>query len=108
MPVTLNPTQSMTLQVQFLPTATGQPAVRSQSAATRRPGHNGGDSEWYEYSGAESSVGGERSDPELWQCDGEHGDDAVVDVDVDGDSPVTVSSAAITGQASRSLAVVCR
>ena len=59
--------------------------VRSQSVVTRRPGHDSGGPGRHEHGGTESAVGGERSESEFWQRNGEHGDDAVVDADVDGD-----------------------
>ena len=47
--------------------------------------HGRSGSERYEHSGTESTVDGERWQSELWQRDGEHGDDADVDADVDWD-----------------------
>ena len=85
LPVTLNPTQSMTLQVQFLPTVTGAASgqTHDQQQLVERK-HGGSGPERYEHSRTESAVDGERCESELRQRDSEHGDDAVVDADVDG------------------------
>ena len=88
--LTLNPTESMTLQVQFDPTSPGAASGQITISSNSSTGSTAvGDSEWYwnnsGESSDESSVDGERCESELRQRDGEHGDDAVVDADVDGD-----------------------
>ncbi len=84
--MTLNPTQSMTLAG----------AVRSDDDRDCKWSdhdqqqlvdgqHVGRGSEWHEHRGTESSVDDKRCESELRQRDGEHGDDPVVDADVDWD-----------------------
>ena len=86
LPVTLNPTQTVTLQVQFLPTATGSASGQITITSDSSTGSTAaGDSERYECSSAESAVDGEHRDSELWQCDSEHRDDTVVDAHIDRD-----------------------
>src|SRR5207245_1956410 len=52
-----------------------------QQLAERR--HGGSGLERYKHGDAEPSIGGERCESEFWQRDGEHGDDPVVDADLD-------------------------
>ncbi len=88
LPVTLNPLQTATLQVQFLPTAagaaSGQLTISSNSASGGdlfgEPGRYRDDRVGPT---SESSTGGERHESEFWQCDREYLDDAVADADVD-------------------------
>ncbi len=86
LPVTLNPTQAVTLQVQF----------SSHSGwGSQRTDHNqqqfidgingGGGPERYKYSGTESSVGDKCCKLEFWQRNGKHGDNTVVDANLDRD-----------------------
>ena len=54
LPVTLNPTQSMTLQVQFVPTVTGAASGQITIMSNSSTGStSSGDPEWDEYGGAE-------------------------------------------------------
>ena len=60
-PVTLNPMQSLTLQVQYLPTSTGTAQRSDHDQQQLVDGVLGpGGSERYECGGAESAVDGER------------------------------------------------
>ena len=45
--------------------------------------HRGGCSQWFEHRSTEAAVDGKRGKSEFWQRDGEHGDDPVVDADLD-------------------------
>jgi hypothetical protein len=83
-PITLNPTQSLTLQVQFQPTTTGTASVRSSNQAIRRRVYSGSGPGGIEHSGTESPADGERWESEF-QRDGEYSDDADIDPDVDWD-----------------------
>ncbi len=86
LPVTLNPTQAVTLQVQFNPTSTGAASGQITISSNSLTGANcSGGPERYEHGSTESSVDNKRREFELRQCDGEHGNDAVFDVDVDWD-----------------------
>ncbi len=84
LPVTLNPTQALTLQVQFLPTATGtangQITVASNSST--------GSTAVVNLSGTSAAALSPQltlsATSEFWQRYGEHCGDAVVDADVDG------------------------
>ena len=86
LPATLNPTQSLTLQVQFDPTTTGtasgQLTINSNSST--------GSTSVVTLSGTSTAAPSPQltisaATSELWQRDGEHGDDAIVDADIDGD-----------------------
>ncbi len=86
LPATLNPTQTVTLQVQFLPTAvgpaSGQISISSDSStgstAVVAP-------ERYEHGSTKSSVDGERCKSEFRKRNSEQPNDTVLDVDVDWD-----------------------
>ena len=84
--MTLNPTQTMTLQVQFQPTVTGtasgQITISSNSST--------GSTAQVTLSGTSTAAPSPQltvsaASLELWQCDGEYGDDAVIDADIDRD-----------------------
>ena len=84
LPATLNPNQTLALQVQFKPTATGAVTREAyRSAATRprvrRPRWR---SERYGHGRGESKVDAERVEPELWQRDGEYSEDDDVETDL--------------------------
>ena len=74
----------MTLQVQFA----DDYGNRQRSAHDHQRLLDGcttvGDSERDKHGSTESAVVGQCSKPELWQRDGEHSDDAIVDADFDG------------------------
>ena len=85
-PVTLNPNQSVTLNVQFDPTAagaaTGQLTIQSNSST------NGTAVVSLSGTGtavSKSTVDGQRGQSNVRRCDGEHGIDAACDVDLHGD-----------------------
>ena len=98
LPVTLNPTQSMTLQIQFNPMATGTASGQITITSNSSTGSTAVvSSEWYEHGCTESAVGGERSDPELGSVTVNTATTQSLTLTSTGTSPVTVSSAAISG-----------
>ena len=84
LPATLNPTQSLTLQVQFLPTTTGAASGQLTIASNSSTGSTRGSvSERDEHCSAKSTADAKCFKPELWQRDRQYGNDAVVDPDLD-------------------------
>ena len=87
LPTTLNPNQSVTLNVQFDPTAagaaTGQLTIQSNSSTNGTAVVN--------LSGTGTAVSSpqltdQRGQSDVWRCDGEHGIDAAHNVDLHWDS----------------------
>ena len=84
-PMTLNPNQSLTLQVQFDPTATGTASGQLAISSNSSTGGTALVTLGRDRYGGESTTDDKRGDSELWQCHGEYGYDAVVDPDIVGD-----------------------
>ena len=86
LPATLNPNQTLALQVQFKPTATGAVTGKLTVSSNSTTGATAAVAfERYGHGRSESKVDAERVEPELWQRDSEYSEDAVVDPDFDRD-----------------------
>ena len=86
LPATLSPTQSLTLQVQFLPDD-DRNCQRSADDHQQLVDweHGGSVSKRHEHCSTKPAADGECGELEFWQCDRQHLNDAVVDPDLDRD-----------------------